>query len=131
VERGVCGVDAILAEARSTLVRLSPDMAARAQREGALLVDIRPSEQRHADGTIPGALIIDRNVLEWRLDPECPTRIAEMTDRNQVVVIICAEGYSSSLAAATLQRLGLARATDLDGGFIAWRHAGLPVIRGS
>ena len=123
-----CGIDALLDEARSTLVRLSPEGAARAQREGALLVDIRPLEQRRRDGTIAGAVVIDRNVLEWRLDPRSPWRIPDAADAARVVVIVCAEGYSSSLAAATLQRIGLPNATDLEGGFIAWREAGLPVV---
>lgn len=122
------GVDELLAEARSTLVRLTPAAAARAQHEGALLVDIRPLEQRQQGGVIPGAVIIDRNVLEWRLDPGSPWRISEITDGRRLVIVICAEGYSSSLAAAALQRVGLARATDVEGGFDAWREAGLPVV---
>jgi len=96
-------------------------------RAGALLVDTRPLEQRRRDGEIPGALVIDRNVLEWRLDPTSPHRIAAMQYAEQAVVIVCNEGYSSSLAAATLRRLGVRNATDLDGGFQAWRAAGLPV----
>jgi rhodanese-related sulfurtransferase len=123
----VSGVDELLAEARSTLVRLTPATAARAQQDGALLVDIRPVEQREQGGVIPGAVIIDRNVLEWRLDPGSPWRISEINDDRRLVIVICAEGYSSSLAAAALQRVGLARATDVEGGFDAWREAGLPV----
>ena len=125
------GIDALLAQARSTLVRLSPQHAVRARSEGALLVDIRPVEQRDRDGLIAGAVVIDRNVLEWRLDPRSPWRIADLVDGDQVVVIVCSEGYASSLAAATLQRIGLPNATDLEGGFLAWRDAGLPVARSS
>lgn len=87
--------------------------------EGALVVDIRPVEQRERDGELAGAVVIDRNVLEWRLDPTSPHRIAEAADPDRVIVLVCHEGYSSSLAAASLQRLGLHRATDLDGGYQA------------
>lgn len=86
-------------------------------------------EQRARDGEIPGALVIDRNVLEWRLDPTSPHRVPEVTGPEQEVIVVCNEGYSSSLAAATLRRLGMARATDLAGGFQAWAAAGLPVVR--
>ena len=122
-------IDDLLDEARRDLVRLEPAQAAAATRRGALLVDTRPLEQRQRDGEIPGALVVDRNVLEWRLDPTCPHRIAEMTSPDQVVIVVCNEGYSSSLAAATLRRLGLGNATDLAGGFQAWAAAGLPVTR--
>jgi len=120
-------IDDLLERERSIYARLDPAQAAAAMREGALLVDTRPVEQRRRDGEIPGALLIDRNVLEWRLDPTSPHRIAEMRSAEQTVIVVCNEGYSSSLAAATLQRLGLRRATDLAGGFQAWRAAGLPV----
>jgi rhodanese-related sulfurtransferase len=83
---------------------------------GALIVDIRPVEQRERDGELPGAVVIDRNVLEWRLDPTSPHRIAEAGDADREIVVVCNEGYASSLAAASLQRLGLHRATDLEGG---------------
>jgi rhodanese-related sulfurtransferase len=119
-------IDDLLAHARSGLERVSPDEADAAARAGALLVDIRPVGLRAADGEIPGALVIDRNVLEWRLAPDSDHRIAEVT-ADRVVIIVCDEGYASSLAAATLQDLGLARATDLIGGFQAWRQRGLPV----
>jgi len=121
----------LLAEARSSLHRVSPLEAARAVERGALLVDIRPSELRERDGTIPGALVIDRNVLEWRLDPASPDRTPEITSHDTVVVLFCDEGYASSLAAATLQQLGLRDATDLIGGFQAWKAAGRPVAAGS
>ena len=83
------------------------------------MVDIRPLEQRLRDGNLPGAVVIDRNVLEWRLDPSCPHHIADIADADRRVIVVCNEGYSSSLAAATLRQLGLRRATDLDGGFQA------------
>jgi rhodanese-related sulfurtransferase len=94
---------------------------------GALLIDMRTSEQRERDGEIPGAHEIDRNVLEWRLDPTSPWRIHDATDITIRVILICAEGYSSSLAAASLQEMGLVNATDVIGGFAAWRAAHLPV----
>ena len=94
-----------------------------------MLVDIRPIAQRSAEGEIPGALIVDRNVLEWRLDPASSARLPEADDYDRQIVIVCAEGYASSLAAATLQDLGLHRATDLIGGYRAWRVAGLPTHR--
>lgn len=122
-------IDELLERERRELgERLDPHAAAAAQRDGALLVDTRPGEQRRRDGEIPGAVVVDRNVLEWRLDPTCEHRIAEVTGPQQVIVVVCNEGYSSSLAAATLRRLGLANATDLAGGFQAWRAAGLPVV---
>jgi rhodanese-related sulfurtransferase len=119
-------VDELLAEARVPLVRLTPKEAASAAADGALIVDIRPSEQRSRDGTIPGALTIDRNVLEWRLDPAGAHRIAQVSSHDDVVVVVCDEGYASSLAAMSLQELGMQRATDLIGGFQAWKAAGLP-----
>jgi rhodanese-related sulfurtransferase len=114
-------IDGLLAEARAGLDRVQPRELAAAVAAGALVVDIRPVEQRERDGDLPGAVVIDRNVLEWRLDPTCPHRIAAVTDTDLHVVIVCNEGYSSSLAASTLRRLGLRRATDLAGGFQAWR----------
>jgi rhodanese-related sulfurtransferase len=92
-------------------------------------VDTRSEAQRRRDGLIPGALIVDRNVLEWRLDPASPWRVPELRDHAQRVIVVCNEGYSSSLAAAALQELGLVNATDLAGGFQAWAAAGLPVSR--
>ena len=119
-------IDEHLACARSALERLSPKEAAAAHDDGALLIDIRPIHQRSADGEIPGALVIDRNVLEWRLDPAGPDRIPEVEGYDQPMIVFCDEGYASSLAAASLQALGLRRATDLDGGYQAWRAAGFP-----
>jgi rhodanese-related sulfurtransferase len=119
-------IDQLLAEARARLGRLSPLEASRAAREGAVLVDIRPAAQRAAEGEIPGALIVERNVLEWRFDPASDARLPQAGYGLQVVVV-CSEGYTSSLAAAALQDLGISGATDLDGGFRAWQAAGLPV----
>ncbi|WP_375431429.1 rhodanese-like domain-containing protein [uncultured Friedmanniella sp.] len=113
-------IDVLLAEARSGLDRVEPQDLAAAFSAGALVVDTRPVEQRDRDGALPGALVIDRNVLEWRLDPTSAYHAPEMTDARRRVVVVCNEGFSSSLAAATLRRLGL-DATDLVGGFQAWR----------
>ena len=119
-------VDELLTAARARLQRVSAVDAAAAMERGALLVDTRPLQQRHAEGAIPGALLIERNHLEWRLDPTSDARIAEAVDHDVEIIVVCSEGYSSSLAAASLQDLGLHRATDLEGGFQAWRAAGLP-----
>jgi rhodanese-related sulfurtransferase len=97
------------------------------QASGALLVDIRGDDQRR-DGVIPGALVIPRNYLEWRCDPTSQWRHPVITRRDLRIILVCHEGYPSSLAAANLQQLGLIHATDLDGGFTAWAAAGLPVI---
>lgn len=121
------GIDEILADARGRLDRVGPHEARAAVEHGAILVDIRPIAQRRAYGEIPGAVIIDRNVLEWRLDPRSGSRLALASSYDLEVIVVCQEGYASSLAAATLQDLGLFRATDLAGGFAAWREAGLPV----
>ena len=113
-------IDHLLDRARSTLARVAPaDLSAEVE-AGAVVVDIRPVEQRDRDGDLPGALVIDRNVLEWRLDPTSPYRLPGMDDPDTRIVIVCNEGYASSLAAATLQELGLPRATDLAGGYQAW-----------
>jgi rhodanese-related sulfurtransferase len=111
-------LDDLLAEARDQLDRVAPQDLPALMATGAVVVDIRPVEQRHRDGELAGALVVDRNVLEWRLAPSSPDRIIDIDDET-VVVIVCNEGYSSSLAAATLQRLGIRRATDLDGGYQA------------
>ena len=122
-------IDQLLAEARPRLQRLGPHQASAAARDGALLVDIRPAAQRAAEGEIPGALLVERNVLEWRLDPASAARIPQASYDLRVIVV-CSEGYTSSLAAAALQDLGLSDATDLAGGFQAWQAAGLPVLAG-
>ena len=120
-------IDELVEAARASLRRVTPSEARDAAANGALLVDIRPSEQRSRDGAIPGTLVIDRNVLEWRLDPAGAHRIPDITSHDQLVILVCNEGYASSLAAASLQALGLHRATDLIGGFQAWSAAGLPI----
>ena len=118
----------LLDRARRQLVRVEPKQAATELAGGALLVDIRPSEQR-AEGEIPGATVIDRNVLEWRLDPSSQWRIPEVTGHDMRIIVMCNEGFSSSLVAAELHELGLINATDVIGGFQAWRAAGLPTIK--
>jgi rhodanese-related sulfurtransferase len=127
--RGQSGstVERLLAEARARLHRLSPARAQAAARRGAVLIDIRSEVQRERDGVIPGSRFIARNVLEWRCDPASPWRDAAVTEAQAQVIVICNEGYQSSLAAATLQQLGVNRATDVIGGFQAWKAAGLPV----
>lgn len=120
-------IDELLAEARAGLVRLEPDEARDAIGAGALLIDIRAESQRGADGIVPDAIWLARNVLEWRCDPDCDARDDRVGDLDRHVIVMCDEGYQSSLAAATLQQLGFAGATDLAGGFQAWRAAGLPV----
>lgn len=122
-------VEEMLAEARARLTRLSPLDAARAAGRDAVLVDIRPHAVRAEEGEIPGVLVVERNVLEWRFDPRSSWRLAQAGADVQVVVV-CSEGYTSSLAAAALQRLGVRRATDVAGGYRAWRAAGLPVVSG-
>jgi rhodanese-related sulfurtransferase len=117
----------LLHAARATLLRLTPAQAHAAQGQGAALVDIRSDRQRDRDGIVPGARHVPRNVLEWRCDPASPSRDAELASRTLQLIVMCDEGYQSSLAAATLQQLGLRRATDMIGGFEAWRTAGLPV----
>jgi rhodanese-related sulfurtransferase len=121
-------VDELLAQARATLPhRPSPNEALHAQARGALLVDIRGDNQRR-DSLIPGAIVMPRNCLEWRCDPASEWRHPAITGRDLRIILICDQGYQSSLAAAALQQLGLIHATDLDGGFTAWAAAGLPVI---
>jgi rhodanese-related sulfurtransferase len=121
-------IDEILGDARARLRRLGPHEAREAMRSGALLVDIRTQAQRAGQGLVPGALHVERNVLEWRFDPRSAARLPQAGYRLQVI-LMCVEGYTSSLAAASLQDLGVARATDLAGGFRAWQRAGLPVVR--
>jgi rhodanese-related sulfurtransferase len=122
-------IDQVLERARRRLARVDPQQAAAEQAQGALLVDTRTETQRAKQGEIPGALVIDRTVFEWRLDPTSPSRIPEAKDHQVRVIVICSEGYSSSLAAASLQDLGLVNATDVIGGFRAWKAAGLPIDR--
>ncbi|MFQ6146087.1 rhodanese-like domain-containing protein [Streptomyces seoulensis] len=122
------GIDDLLERVRRGYERVAPDDAFAAAKAGeALLVDIRYAALRERDGLIPGALVVERNELEWRLDPWGSHRLPQATGHDLLVVVICNEGYASSLAAASLHQLGLHRATDLVGGFQAWRTAGLPV----
>ncbi len=118
-------IDQILGEARARLRRLSPEQAREAVKSGALLVDIRSQAQRAEQGQVPGALHIERNVLEWRFDPRSPARLPQ-AGYNLRVIVMCVEGYTSSLAAASLQDLGVAGATDLAGGFRGERPPGAP-----
>jgi rhodanese-related sulfurtransferase len=120
-------VDDLLKEARRRLSRLSPSEALAAQAVGAILVDVRGDDQIREHGRIPGAIRIPRNVLEWRVDPACPACDPRLAHLDAVIVLVCQQGYQSSLAASTLQELGFKRATDLDGGFEAWHAAGLPI----
>ena len=121
-------VDELLERARSRLERLEPGQAAAAMRHGrALLIDIRSETQRARDGLVPGALFVPRNALEWRCDPSSPHRDLRIDGLAQTLIVMCDEGYQSSLAAATLHELGITRATDVIGGFRAWRDAGLRV----
>jgi rhodanese-related sulfurtransferase len=120
-------IDEALGSARRRITRLTAEQANAEHATGALLVDTRTESQRRAKGEIPGSLVIDRTVLEWRLDPTSDSRIAEATDHQVRVIVVCAQGYSSSLAAASLQDLGLVNATDVIGGFEAWEAAGMPI----
>jgi len=126
---GALTIEEMLSAARARLRRLTPTEAHDATAErGAVLVDIRPEGQRAVEGSIAGALVVERNVLEWRFDPKCSARLPVATDHDVEVIVFCSEGYTSSLAAAALQDLGLWRATDVVGGFQAWRAMGLPVV---
>lgn len=116
-------IEALLAAARDRIEpRVRPDELGAEMRDGALVVDIRPVAQRQHDGELPGAVVIERNVLEWRLDPSSSHRIPEADHTDVRIVVVCDEGYASSLAAAALRDVGLTRATDLVGGFQAWRR---------
>lgn len=124
------GVDALLAAVRVGVHRPTPAEMLEALERGALVIDTRTEAQRAKQGELPGALVIDRTVLEWRLDPESPDRVPEAVDHDIEVIVVCAQGYSSSLAAASLRAVGLPRATDLAGGIEAYVAAGLPLHRG-
>ncbi len=129
IRTGALGIEQVLSAARARLRRLSPDEAHNAAaKTQAILVDIRPEGQRAIEGSIPGALIVERNVLEWRFDPASSARLPVATDHEIHVIVFCSEGYTSSLAAAALQDLGLRHATDMIGGFHAWRAASLPIV---
>jgi rhodanese-related sulfurtransferase len=124
---GARTIDELLELARGRLRRLSPRQAWEAWRnDSGVLVDTRPAAQRAEEGEVPGALVVERNHLEWRFDPKSDARLPEAADHDVQVIVLCSEGYASSLAAASLQDLGLHRATDVVGGFLAWRADGLP-----
>jgi rhodanese-related sulfurtransferase len=125
---GARTIDELLVSVRARIDRVHPREVPARLAAGALLVDTRPWEQRCRDGAVPGAVVVDRNVLEWRLDPASPDRIPQVTGYDLEVVVLCNEGYSSSLVADTLRTLGLTRTVDVIGGFVAWAAAGLPVL---
>jgi rhodanese-related sulfurtransferase len=127
VPEGRLTVHDLLARARSRLERLDPRQASEAVRQGAFLVDTRSAEHRREQGIVPGAHIIHPNVLLWRLDPASGHQDPAVGGLERKIIVICAEGYSSSLDAARLQAIGFAEATDVIGGFEAWKRAGLPV----
>jgi rhodanese-related sulfurtransferase len=128
-DAGRTSIDELLSAARGRLARLTPEEALAAQHHGALLIDTRSSDTRRREGVIPGSLHVPRSVLEWRLDPDADPafRNPHVEGLNQWLVLVCEHGFSTSLAAATLQDLGFTRATDVDGGFERWRDSGLPV----
>jgi rhodanese-related sulfurtransferase len=131
-QNGAPGIDQVLAAARARLQRLSPDEAFQAVNGAkAVLVDIRPESQRAIEGSIAGALVVERNVLEWRFDPFSSARLPIATEHDLHVIVFCSEGYTSSLAAVALQDIGLRHATDIVGGFQAWRASDLPIVRPS
>ena len=127
---GARTVEEILAGARARLRRLTPAEAFGAVSGGAVLIDIRPAAQRAGQGEIPGSVIVERNHLEWRLDPCCDARLPWVAGYDHRIIVVCADGYTSSLAAAALHDLGLHRATDVIGGFRAWTAQGLPAAAG-
>lgn len=128
---GAVTVDELLEAARSRIERVTPEQAAARWAAGAYLVDIRPAAQRAREGWVPGSLVVERNVLEWRFDPTSDARLPEATGYDVDVLVLCSEGYTSSLAADALRSLGLTSATDVVGGFIAWVAAGLPHVLGT
>jgi rhodanese-related sulfurtransferase len=121
-------IEELLARVRGRIDRVHPEEVAARVSAGALLVDTRPWEQRARDGAVPGAVVVDRNVLEWRLDPASPDRLPQVTGYDLEVIVLCHQGYSSSLVADTLRTLGLVRTVDVIGGFEAWAAKGLPVV---
>ncbi|SDN88163.1 Rhodanese-related sulfurtransferase [Klenkia soli] len=127
---GALSIDDLLASARSRIERVTPLEAAARIAAGGLLVDIRPAAQRYREGWVAGALVVERNVLEWRFDPTSDARLPEATGYDVDVLVLCSEGYTSSLAADALRSIGLATATDVVGGFHAWVAAGLPHVAG-
>ena len=128
---GARSVDDLLAEARSRITRATPAETLARMAAGAVLVDIRPAAQRAREGWVPGALVVERNVLEWRFDPASDARLPQATGYDLDIVVLCSEGYTSSLAVDALRALGLRRASDVVGGFQAWAAAGLPMVPGT
>jgi len=126
---GARSIDEILAAARARLTRVTPEEAFAESCAGATLIDIRPASQRAAEGEIPGSVVVERNHLEWRFDPACAARLPWVTGYKPRPIVICSQGYTSSLAAVSLHDLGLTRATDVIGGYAAWAAAGLPTAR--
>jgi rhodanese-related sulfurtransferase len=124
------GIDQVLGKARAGVRRMTPEETLAAGRRGALLIDTRTEVQRREQGELPGALVIDRTVLEWRLDRLSDARIPEAVDYDVEIVVICRQGYSSRLAADSLRSIGLWRATDMIGGVEAWQRSGLPLTSG-
>ena len=123
-------VDQLLDEARGRLpYRSSPEEVLRKMQDGTLVFDVRGDEQQRRDGLIPGAIVIRRNVLEWRCDPQSIWHHANVTHYDQKIIVVCDEGYQSSLAAANLQLMGMRNATDMEGGFQLWKQSGLPIVR--
>jgi rhodanese-related sulfurtransferase len=120
-------IDDLVEDARARIRRLTPEEAREAQANGAVILDTRTYEQRHEHGVIPGAIVVSRNVIEWRVDPTSGWDDPDIVGRTGPVIVMCQEGFASSLAAATLIGLGIEDATDLAGGFEAWKDAGLPV----
>jgi rhodanese-related sulfurtransferase len=122
-------IDEVWADARERITRLAPHEALQALTEGAFLVDLRSIDERAREGIIPGSLHIPRSVLEWRVDPDCEHRNPAVSRLDARLILFCAEGYSSVLAAVSVQQLGFERVGDMVGGFAAWKAAGLPVAR--
>lgn len=128
-DTGQSAIERLVDQARARLQRVKPDEAAEAARGGGLIIDIRSETQRATDGLVPGAIVVPRNVLEWRVDPTDDYHDEKIVSRGGPLIVMCDEGYQSSLAAATLLDLGIEDATDMVDGFQGWRAAGLPVER--
>jgi len=121
-------IDELLDEARSRIARLTPHQAAAARDAGAVIVDTRDSADRLAEGIIPDAVTVTRNVLEWRADPTAELPDPVLSDLSKELIVMCNDGYASSLAADNLRRLGHPGAADMIGGYRAWKRAGLPTV---
>jgi rhodanese-related sulfurtransferase len=128
VDRARTTIDELLTEARGRIRRLTPDQAHQAQTGGAIIVDTRDSTDRLAEGSIPGAIVVTRNTLEWRVDPTAELPDPVLSDYERELIIVCNDGYASSLAADSLRRIGHPAVADVIGGFRAWRASGLPIV---